>query len=106
MEFKRGIEPRNTANRVDTAEGKEAVDRVSEAIETALTMEIASEQTSEALAASAHASVAAAIGDIVNSVVSCERKRPTPPTKQKRPRGLLQDDNEGDNEVSNAGTTT
>ncbi|KAG2773347.1 hypothetical protein Pcac1_g16009 [Phytophthora cactorum] len=24
MEFKRGIEPRNTANRVDTAEGKEA----------------------------------------------------------------------------------
>ncbi|KAG2927998.1 hypothetical protein PC118_g22094 [Phytophthora cactorum] len=90
MEFKRGIEPRNTANRVDTAEGKEAVDRVSEAIETALTMEIASEQTSEALAASAHASVAAAIGDI--------RKRPTPPTKQKRPRGLLQDDNEGDNE--------
>ncbi|KAG2761367.1 hypothetical protein Pcac1_g26726 [Phytophthora cactorum] len=32
-------------------------------------METASEQTSEALAASAHATVAAAIGDIVNSVV-------------------------------------
>ncbi|KAG3140614.1 hypothetical protein PI126_g15908 [Phytophthora idaei] len=85
MEFKHGIEPRNTANRMDTAEAKVAVDRVSEAIETAVTMETASEQTSEALAASAHATVAAAIGDIVNSVVSGEvptpdRPRALPPT--------------------------
>ncbi|KAG3142511.1 hypothetical protein C6341_g19408 [Phytophthora cactorum] len=56
-------------------------------------METASEQTSEALAASAHATVAAAIGDIVNSVVkwrganarSASRITPTY-------------DNEGDNE--------